>query len=405
MMDNSIDYLNSTLKNIYNSLKNKVDENKDIGILTGTSGIALFYFKYSEYINSSESFDKGIELIEKNIDLINQGYTMPTYCTGLAGYGWLMNFLKELQYIDVDNGDLFDKTDELLYEKMIADIKDNNYDFLHGSIGYAFHFLQQFENSISTDKKNKYKEYILEFLYHLKHYSVKSSNGIKWKSYTNQQKEDFEYNISLSHGISSIINFLSRLYPYSCFKNETKDMLQNAVSFVVSYKGKDKKSISLFPNKINSKGDVSWNSRLAWCYGDLGVALSLWNYSKVMNNVSLQKEVIDIVKFSAKRRSRESTLVFDSTICHGAFGNAQIFNHFYNETKVSEFLETANFWINDGMSKVVDSKDYAGFRKWESPNKWIGDSSLLEGISGIGLSILSHITRDNSWDKSLMISL
>lgn len=405
MMDNSIDNLNSTLRNIYNSLNNKVNENNDIGILTGTSGIALFYFKYSEYINSSESFDKGIELIEKNIDLINHGYSMPTYCTGLAGYGWLMNFLKEQQYIDVDNSDLFDKTDELLYEKMIADIKDNNYDFLHGSIGYALHFLQQFENSISIDKKNKYKEYILEFLYYLKHYSVKFSNGIKWKSYTNQQKEDFEYNISLSHGISSIINFLSRLYPYSCFKNETKDMLQNAVSFVVSYKGKDKKSISLFPNKINSKGDVSWNSRLAWCYGDLGVALSLWNYSKVMNDVTLQKEVIDIVKFSAKRRSRESTLVFDSTICHGAFGNAQIFNHFYNETEIPEFLETANFWINDGMSRVVNSKDYAGFRKWEPPNKWAGDLSLLEGISGIGLSILSHITRDRSWDKSLMISL
>src|SRR5690606_19836136 len=153
MMDNSIDNLNSILRNIYNSLNNKVDENNDIGILIGTSGIALFYFKYSEYINSSESFDKGIELIEKNIDLINHGYSIPTYCTGLAGYGWLMNFLKEQQYIEVDNSDLFDKTDELLYEKMIADIKDNNYDFLHGSIGYAFHFLHQFENSISIDKK------------------------------------------------------------------------------------------------------------------------------------------------------------------------------------------------------------------------------------------------------------
>src|SRR5690606_40916462 len=129
---------------------------------------------------------------------------------------------------------------------MIADIKDNNYDFLHGSIGYAFHFLHQFENSISIDKKNKYKKYILDFLYYLKHYSVKSANGIKWKSYTNQQKEELEYNISLSHGISSNINFLSRLYAHACFKNETKYMLQNAVSFVSHYIVNELNSLTLF---------------------------------------------------------------------------------------------------------------------------------------------------------------
>lgn len=404
MKNYTVEELNLIVDKIYQALNKKREENTDLGILAGTSGIALFYFKYAEYIESSESFDYGLELIEKSIDSINQGYNMPTYCSGIAGYGWLMNYLKIQQYIDVDTHDLFDQTDELLYEVMLTASKNYNYDFLHGALGYAFHFLQQFENNTSSVAKAKYEKYILDFVFSLKAFAIQSADGYKWSSYTNLEQEELEYNISLSHGISSIINFLSRLYPYACFKNEVEDMLHQAVKYVTSFKGKEINSISLFPNRISHTGEISWNSRLAWCYGDLGVAVSLWNYAQAINDEALKKEVIAIVKEAAKRRKGEETLVFDAGVCHGSFGNAQLFNHFYNETNCPEFLDAAVFWINEGMSRMTDNEEYAGFMRWEHPNQWVGDLTLLGGISGIGLSILSHLTRDNSWDKCLLIS-
>lgn len=405
MKNYTIDELNLVLNQIYNALNNQREESIDLGIFAGTSGIALFYFKYAEYLASQDSFNSGLELIEKNIDSINQGYYMPTYCSGIAGYGWLMNYLNKQEYIEVDTPSLFDQTDETLYQVMIANMKEYNYDFLHGAIGYAFHFLQQFENCTDEDSREKYEKYILDFLFYLKSYAVQSVEGYKWNSYINQENQELEFNVSLSHGIPSIINFLTRLYPYSRFRGETEEMLHQAVKYVQSFKGKEEKSISLFPNRINSKGEISWNSRLGWCYGDLGIAVSLWNYAKITANASLKNEVIDIVKEGVKRRTGEETLVFDAGVCHGSFGNAQLFNYFYNETAVPEFLDAAVFWINEGMSRQIDSKEYAGFMRFEYPEKWVGDLTLLGGISGIGLSILSHITRDNSWDKCLFLSL
>lgn len=405
MKNYTVDELNLVLEQIYNTINNQREESMDLGIFAGTSGIALFCFKYSEYIASQDSFNLGLELIEKNIDSINQGYFMPTYCSGIAGYGWLMNYLAKHEYIEVYTPDLFDQTDEALYQVMVANMKEYNYDFLHGAIGYAFHFLQQFENSTDEDAKGKYEKYILDFLFYLKSYAVQSVEGYKWKSYVNQENQELEFNISLSHGIPSIINFLTRLYPYLCFRRETEEMLHQAVNYIQSFKGKEKNSISLFPNRVTKEGEISWNSRLGWCYGDLGIAVSLWNYAKVTGDVSLKNEVIAIVQEGAKRRTAEETLVFDAGVCHGSFGNAQLFNYFYNETSIPAFFDAAVFWINEGMSRQTDPKEYAGFMRLEYPDQWVGDLTLLGGISGIGLSILSHITRDNSWDKCLFLSL
>lgn len=395
--------LNENLKRIHDSLKNNINQNKDIGILSGTCGSALFFFKYSEYTNNHTDLNLGMDILEECIDKINAGYSCSTYCTGIAGYGWLMSFLEQNQYLDVNNDRVFRELNKHLNKIMISDITNKNYDFLHGSIGNAYYFFKQFENCKSLYYKNIYKNYLLDFLEHLRLNALKAKKGLKWISRINQKDTDFGYNISLSHGIASIINFLSRLYIYPEFKAKVDYILKGAVEYILSFKKNNQDSVSLFPNYISSDGEESWPSRLSWCYGDLGIAISLWHFSKATNDNNLKKETLEIVRHSSIRKDSQNTKVFDSSICHGSYGNAQIFNRFFEETREGIFLEAAEFWINDGLSKVSEDEEYAGYKKLIPPNTWEYDLSLLSGISGIGLSILSHLTRDNSWDECLMI--
>ena len=78
----------------------------------------------------------------------------------------------------------------------------------------------------------------------------------------------------------------------------------------------------------------------------------------------------------------------------------------FKETGSQEFKEAALFWIGDGLEKAIHKDGYAGYKQWGgSEKKWSPELSILLGISGIGLTILSYLSNDlKGWDECLMIS-
>ena len=73
------------LKEICEVLDRETSKNKEIGVLSGTSGVALFQFYYSRFLDDDIHADKGVETITKMVEYINSGFNYPTFCTGIAG--------------------------------------------------------------------------------------------------------------------------------------------------------------------------------------------------------------------------------------------------------------------------------------------------------------------------------
>lgn len=401
----NIEKLKEKLESINSIIEIEYKNEKQIGVLDGLSGIALFQFYYSKYLNVDEHADLGIEIITNCIAKINEGYKYPTFCSGIAGSGWVLDHLEQEGFITVDNDLLLSDLDQFIYELLISDMNEKKYDFLHSSIGYAFYFLNRYKNTKSNSLKNKYNEILIEFIHLLEEISEnENENELKWESELNMDTKERGYNFSLSHGMSSIIGILTKLYEFDEFKNITEHMLKGAINFLISFKNKKEDSLSLFPSWVSKNELISYNSRLAWCYGDLGVGLRLLYASKVLNDKELECEALKILKYSAKKRKKEESLVKDAALCHGSFGNAQIFNRIYKETKDSIFKDAAIFWIQDGLDLAVHQDGFAGYKRW-TPEGWYSDISLLNGIAGIGLVILDHISDfDSNWDECLMIS-
>ena len=69
-------------------------------------------------------------------------------------------------------------------------------------------------------------------------------------------------------------------------------------------------------------------------------------------------------------------------------------------------MESANFWIADGIRKASYKDGYAGYKQWNGLTKdWTSELSLLEGVAGIGLVLIDHLSEEsNFWDECLMIS-
>lgn len=397
--------LKDKLKEIGAVLLYETSNHNEIGVLGGTTGVSLFHFYYAKFLNENSHTDKGVEMIFETFDRIQKGYNYPTFCDGISGALWGLELLKEEQFIELDEDIITPETDEYLLIMMKKDIESNYYDFLHGAIGYGFYFLKRYENSISRISKKRYKEYLDVLVVFFKDTAIKNENGIWWKSRNSLDQNKFEgCNLSLSHGISSIINFLSRLAAHPVFYDDVSNLLKLAVNYLICNKNENTELVSSFSNFIFEGEFIDPFSRLAWCYGDLGIGLTLLRVGEVLNDEELYQEAILILKQTTKRRSFVETTVKDAGICHGAFGIMHIYNHVYKKTKNSVFKKACHFWARTGLDMAIYVDGHAGYKEYYRRDHWKSETSLLGGVAGIGLAIISYLADfDTKWDEALLI--
>ncbi|TMM59138.1 hypothetical protein FEE95_06820 [Maribacter algarum] len=398
--------LEQKLSDIHLIIKENYQSENDIGVLGGLSGLALFEFYYSKHLDIEEPSDIGVEIISRGISKINNGYGLATFCSGIAGFGWVLDHLNNKEFIELDNDTLLEPLDSYLSDFMLSELNNGNYDFLHGSLGCGLYFLKRFKSTHNNELRTKYHEKLIRLIELLKDSSENENSMTKWKSILDNEKGNEGYNLSLSHGISSVINFITRLSLEAEFKPMVEPILKQAIAYVLSFKMNAPENLSLFPSWITDSEPIEYQSRISWCYGDLGIGITLLQASKAIESDNLKKDAIEILKHAAKRRTMETTRIIDAGLCHGSYGNAQIFNRIYQETKISNFQETALYWIQDGLNKAVHEDGYAGYKQWGGLEQvWKSELSLLEGVAGIGLSIIDFLSTDeNSWDECLLLS-
>lgn len=396
--------LNKVLIDINNDIDISYKSIDDIGLLSGKMGLALFKIYFSKKFKDAKAEKIGIQMIKESISKINNGYYYPTYCSGICGVAWTLDFLKKEELFEIDCDSLLINYDGFLLKKMYAELNVKNLDFLHGAIGYMYYFFNRYVNTNSNSLKEKYRLILQNCLISLEKISeFENPNKIKWLYNINADTGEMGYNFSLSHGISSIINLLAKFCKVNLLTERSEKMLIGAVNYIIENEEIKKNSVSLFPNFIDLKNYKSTPSRLAWCYGDLGIGLSLMKASLTIKNDKLYKRSLEILIHTSKRRSVEKTQVIDACVCHGAFGNSVIFNHLYEITKNNSFISARNYWLNEGLTMREENNPV--FLTHKGKNRgWKHDISLLQGISGIGLSILSCLDNQGSnWEECLMI--
>lgn len=398
--------LEEKLKEISIILQNEYKKNDQLGVLSGITGIALFHFYYSKYLEVDTQADIGVDILEEAINRINEGYQFPTYCSGIAGAGWVFEHLLEEDFMDSDNDELLSELDEYLSGMMNHDMATGQYDFLHAGIGYAYYFLKRFRNTKNAQLKERYRTYLNKMITDLESTVQEDENGLKWESRLDIETGLRGHNLSLSHGMSSIVIFLAKLNQIDDFKKATTPLLKGAIGYIRSHEIKGDDLYCLYPSWVTDPAQDRSQSRLAWCYGDLGTGLAFWQASKTLNDNELKDKALYILKHGANRKTDKETGIRDAGVCHGSYGNAQIFNRMYRETKDPIFKEAAHYWIDHGLKLAIHEDGHAGYKQWNGKDEdWEPKISLLEGVAGIGLAILDYISDyESHWDECLMIS-
>ena len=247
-----------------------------------------------------------------------------------------------------------------------------------------------------------------DLLTELEKSAIVCENGtVKWISVLDHETGEKGYNISLSHGISSIAAFLIRLYQLNFETERVARTLTKTIMYILDQITYTKGSISYFPSYSKESSAGNSFSRLGWCYGDLGVASILWRAAIILENKEWEIIAIRILIHNCKRCDLLENAINDAGLCHGSAGVAHIFWTLYLNTRMRVFKEATDFWLNVTMQMAKYADGLAGFKAWraEKFGGSIKSNLLLDGIGGIGLALLSQLNSSKvAWNECFMLS-
>lgn len=150
--------------------------------------------------------------------------------------------------------------------------------------------------------------------------------------------------------------------------------------------------------------------RLAWCNGDLPVALALLQAGIAANEQAWIDTAADVACRAAALPMVES---LECSLCHGDAGIGFCFAYFYNVLGVPTLAMAAERWFARTLRRRERGQRYEGYvtlleRPWGAPAdfklRWTSSGQFLRGAGGIALALLAGGTASPpAWAGALML--
>ena len=369
----------------------------------GESGLALFFADLDQ-ARPGEGFDDlAMELLERTIQATAENPLLPSLYSGFSGVAWTLEHLAGRLYEeDEESEDAGEEVAAALVEHVSLTPWQGHYDLISGLVGFGVFALERLPRPGGEEGLRRVVDRLAEL-------AERSSAGVTWLSRPelmpdkdNEVYPAGSYNLGVAHGVPGVIALLG---PAQKAGIECRDLLDGAVKWLLAQK-LPPGSGSIFGYSV-APGVEPAPSRVAWCYGDLGISAALLVAARAVVEGRWEAEALEIARRTAERSLKDSSVV-DAGLCHGAAGVAHLFNRLHQATGDPALGDAARRWIDEALALRV-SGGVGGFRAW-APNEdrelgWRDEPGFLTGAAGIGLALLAAATAvEPEWDRVLQVS-
>ena len=387
-------------------------KNMNVPTLEEDVGVLIFEATFYKYSKNEIYKKKALSLLDKLIQVLPDRELSPGFLEGFEGLFFAIYYLRKCDIIEDET--LLDDLMPYLFQSLKMDIKENVYDVLHGSIN-------KLQYLMGSEKRNdkQVTELVYNFVNSLYKHRQETEQGIFW--FDEFEDEVGLVNLGLAHGITSLLVFLLRLKELNYKHPKIMVLIEGILKSLFNFKNKilgDSNFLDFY--RINDKPEnkeKQVGSRLAYCYGDLGIAYALLYASKVLKRDNLKSEGAEIVKDIIQRKLGNSKLeyfddyfFFETAFCHGLSGITYMLmkiNHLLN----SPVLESRiTFWKNELIHnlttqlKIKGKIYYPSYRQPDKTNPFIIDEvSILGGYTGTGLVLLSLYYKKYDWSDFFLL--
>lgn len=311
---------------------------------------------------------------------------------GLARVGWTV--------AHVGDGDDCEEVCMLIDSRLFDAIDGDwggDFDYLKGLVGFGVYALE---------RRHKGTRLAARVLSQLECIAKPRGAGLAWETTPallslpeREISPNGLWNLGIPHGTPGVVALLARYLRAGVEVDRARRLLSGGVDYLAGVHRE-----AHYPRFEADKLAVSGDGRLAWCYGDMSVALALYAAAEALESAELCSYAHGLALASIQRPEKEAR-VRDACVCHGAAGVAHMFQRWYCATRDARFAAACVAWINRLLA-MRNSHAIAGFPMSVGPGLWQPDATLLYGAAGVALALHAAVSNvEPTWDRLLLMDI
>jgi lantibiotic modifying enzyme len=346
------------------------------------------------------------QFLEQSIESLSSEATGPSLYGGFTGVAWAAAHLRNRRVIAADE-DANQEIDEALLGSLEQSPWREDYDLIIGLVGFGVYALERLPHPMG-------RAILQRVIDRLEETAERNGHGITWLTrpdllpeWQRKAAPRGYYNLGLAHGVPGVIALLGAAVRAGVAPGQAVPLLKGAVSWLLSQKLPKGSGHSMFPSWVAPSVTPN-DTRLAWCYGDAGIAAALFAAARCLGEAAWEREAL-VIAHHATQRALETAGAMDGGLCHGAAGLAHIFNRLHQATEKPWLREAAIFWFERLFELRRPAEGIGGYSAVtliDGRKQHEKDPGLLTGAAGIALALLAAITPiEPAWDRMLLVSI
>jgi lantibiotic modifying enzyme len=367
----------------------------------GGPGIALLYRYLALCDDDSSRTTQTEEIVRETLAAVDSDRLGPALYGGITGPAWAASHLLEKESADRVAGSV----DEALIRGLDQHGWGGPFDLIGGLVGLGVYALER----LRAHQARQLLKGVVDCLDEL---AEQVDVGIVWRTTRFPAPSDAEryprgrHDLGMAHGAAGVISLLAAAHEANVARDRTGVMLEGAIKWLLEQRLPPGQG-SLFPYWA-APGEQALPARMAWCYGDPGIAVALLLAARTTGRSDWEEAALTTAR-TAARRPPDETGIVDCGLCHGAGGVAHIFNRLFQLSGDDEFADAARFWLAWTLEQRRPGGGVGGFLSLETgrgrADGWRPVPGFLTGAAGVGLALLAATSRiEPGWDRVMLLS-
>jgi len=383
------------------------------GLPGGHAGLALVCGYGAQVLGDARLRDRSQEFLNLAVAGIAAQPTLPALHGGFSGVAWVRAHLNRQTAASPDDRG-YEEIDATLARSIDLSPPESNYDLIGGLAGLGLYALERGADSGARPVLDRVVVRLVTM-------AEPRPDGVTWLTPPHLLPEHQRtqtplgcYNLGLAHGIPGILVVLARAGAAGALDDRGCEVLERGVQWLLAQQQTFANG-TRFPHLIpRGFEDRQSGSRVAWCYGDLGIAAALVVAGKCHDRADWVSAALDIAR-SAATIPEEKSGVLDHGFCHGSVGNAHLFHRIYRATGDAALAGAARSWFAQ-LLRTRQNLGIGGFVSWRARNPTgvgaaamdyahLPDPSLLTGSAGVVAGLLAaNSDVEPEWDRCFAVS-
>jgi lantibiotic modifying enzyme len=368
----------------------------------GAAGLAVLHAYLAESRHGHDHAAVAAHCLRRATAAVAENPTEASLHGGLTGMGWAIAHVRD-RLPNFDGEEDLVEIDEALLDHLGQSPWAENYDLISGLVGFGVYALERLPRPAAVACLERVLDRLAETAEH-------RPEGITWwtdpawlPAETRAKVPHGYYNLGLAHGVPGVIALLGRVCAAGVALGRARPLLAGAVRWLLAQQGPCGFAYWVGP------GGAEKPTRLAWCYGDPGIAAALLGAARGVDEPAWERAALAAARRAAHRPPEQAGVV-DAGLCHGAAGLGHLFNRLFQATGEPWLEEAASSWFQRALAMRRPGRGVGAYEAWQLGEgggpTWVADRGLLTGAAGIALALLAATAPfEPAWDRTLLLAI